>query len=58
MKVASTARRIFDPQGKKTFATISAQSGHSEISAICPLSGVKQTGLPDDALSAFDPKRT
>jgi hypothetical protein len=29
MKVASTARRIFDPQGKKTFATISATSGHA-----------------------------
>src|SRR5262244_957345 len=39
MKVAPTARRIFDPECKKTFATVSAQSGHTEATAICPLSG-------------------
>jgi len=47
------------PQQPERVRRIGApQSGHSEMSAICPLSGVKQTGLPDDALSAFDPKRT
>src|SRR5262249_35007404 len=35
-----------------------AQSGQASRVARCPLSGVKQTGLPDDALSAVDPKRT
>jgi hypothetical protein len=32
-----------------------AQSGQIEVSAVCPLSGAKQTKLLDDALSAFDP---
>jgi hypothetical protein len=34
MKVASTARRIFDPECKKTFTTVSAQSGPAEL--VCP----------------------
>src|SRR5262245_3918572 len=34
MKVASTARRIFDPQDKKTFATISATSRHMRCSKV------------------------
>src|SRR5215467_4473251 len=34
-----------------------AQSGHDSRVAQCPLSGVKRTSFPDDATSAFDPKR-
>src|SRR5215831_8961686 len=37
MKVASTARRIFDPQGKKTFATISANSDLTHCSKRRPI---------------------
>src|SRR5262249_4672379 len=35
--------RIFDHQWKKTFATQSAQSGLTGMSAICPLSASKRT---------------
>src|SRR5262245_54530147 len=35
-----------------------AQSGHTEMSAVCPLSGVKRTEPKRDAMSAVDPKRT
>src|SRR5215472_8039499 len=35
-----------------------AQSGHPEMSALCPLSGVERTKSKQDALSAYDPKRT
>src|SRR5262249_3163454 len=35
-----------------------AQSGHPEMSAICPLLGVKRTKSKRGAMSAFDPKRT
>ena len=32
--------------------TLLAQSGHTDMSALCPLSGVKRTWLRDDAMSA------
>src|SRR5215467_945003 len=35
-----------------------ALSGHTEMSAVCPLSGVKRTEPKRDAMSAVDPKRT
>jgi hypothetical protein len=42
-KVASTARRIFDHQCKKTLATISALLGPREMSGLSPQSGPKRT---------------
>src|ERR1019366_1400325 len=39
-KIASRAQRIFDQQCKKTFATISAQSGHSRHRNILSAIGV------------------
>src|SRR6266540_4768946 len=42
-KVASTARRIFGHQCKKTFATISARSGHTKTHIILSAFGVKRT---------------
>jgi len=35
-----------------------AQSGHANVTALCLLSGVKQTGLVDGALSAADPQQS
>jgi hypothetical protein len=35
-----------------------AQSGHPEMSALCPLSGVKRTKSKQGAMSACDPKLT
>ena len=38
--------------------TLLAQSGHTDMSALCPLSGVKRTWLGERVMSASDPKRT
>src|SRR5262245_15514503 len=52
-KVAFKARRIFDHQWKRTFATQSAQSGQIETSAVGPRLGVKRTA--GEAVASFDP---
>ena len=38
--------------------SLMAQSGHRDLTAECPLSGVKRTWPNRAAMSAFDPKRT
>src|SRR5262245_14336576 len=56
----SSGARSFglDPNLLQCVASLLAQSRQIAASALCPLSRVKQTGMPDDAMSAVDPKRT
>jgi hypothetical protein len=51
---ASVALKIFVRDPKKTFATISALSGHADLSVGCLLSGVDRTWRKETAISASD----
>ena len=57
-KTAPAALGIFDTFCKATFATISAQSGHIDMSAIWSLSGAKRTsasGCRTNAIYEYTP---
>jgi hypothetical protein len=57
MKVASTAKRIFDQQRKKTFATKSARSEHAASRWLWLLSMADRTLGRWSLSGRFDPKR-
>jgi hypothetical protein len=50
------AQKFCDRGGKKTFATVSAQSGHRTHVNECLLLGVKRTSGEGASMSANDPK--